>query len=1140
MTHNNRMLDELASLNRVRNRLAQSPDERLPKILPTLNPRLLTRLEEYLAQLLDDNNYSKFLSPAIEHVHGILAHAVERLKGDPYLPIKKILSSILPFVVSKSAVTSTWSIMFLSVGMQRQTPSRSIPTSTMASLIHCVDSLHCEMIQNPPQTFPGRYFTASWMLLDCFMLKAEVKPLLDWDMDYERGDLRWENKKSDLWKGLVESDAILAASSKGTGLFHLLLDLMLLSTSSAGRKQAGISDFGLLRMSERQRSCTSKLSEDWKRLGQMKLTESAQVYIRHLKLLSLRSSIWPIDCGLFGGNTRSRALVLSVVAASYESMHGRLALDFLEKSLDTCSLATMCCLLILIVGDEKALPILEKNPPCIWESVLGQVSGDSFLQRPPLPLDATEGIVAFLVGQILQKEEIRTKDRNTMQLLVDLCMELAEINDTGDSNFADDDHKRKRFLCVQLMKSLYTKLVSLSLIDEENPDTWAVFIFEKCLDISVEVLSVVVEVGVSNVEKLRNRPDVRPLGVPTPFGRRNDLNTLLNSHREYLKRRKLSSENATAARRAAYGFISKLAPFSCTYGQQPFEVPKLLLGCAVYEEQSLQHHVTTALDSLLARYSETFEDDTWSQNYVQYTSLQHLATPLVPSLLDAICSDSVHARENAVKWITGILQKLDTQAAKYLSSCMATMDHADASHERTRPFHKYTSNVGCHTQISFVDIGEPKGVDCIRREIDFRVIELVSEFEIPPELALCVLIDHNFSRLEAQTTFRRNLSTTLSGAGIAVKSNHNLAGSTCRICYTAVEDSDTFSLQCGHAFCKMCWHSFIETASNQPAMSFIKLSCPQHDCPAHLMPQHIKALDLDNYVKWNKRLLDAFVEVDPSCRFCPGPDCSFVGMIPASIDWNTPSTICSNCSTAFCFLCSELPHQPASCRHFSDWQRLVGNSSFWIKKNAKPCPGCNVPIEKNNGCNHMTCQHCRTEFCWLCLTKLRAHLEAHSCNQYDATLDADNEIERRALFLADRYQAHEEAELFARDQQSGIPEYTSNWFLSEGDYVVLREALGVVVEARSFLKNTYITSFGLRKNATVLAEYTSHQGALELLTEKLSQLTEMNLLRIYAEKGEQSVINHFRRLRVYKVSVSNYMTRVLDLAPRDSSLKQCN
>jgi hypothetical protein len=156
------------------------------------------------------------------------------------------------------------------------------------------------------------------------------------------------------------------------------------------------------------------------------------------------------------------------------------------------------------------------------------------------------------------------------------------------------------------------------------------------------------------------------------------------------------------------------------------------------------------------------------------------------------------------------------------------------------------------------------------------------------------------------------------------------------------------------------------------------------------------------------------------------------------------------------------------------------------------------------------------------------------CNRYEASECAADDLERRALFVADRFQAHDGAEKFARDQYQSFHEKPEKlaetfWFLTEDDEEILFCALETVVDARVFLKNSYIASFGLRNEPDNLGILESHQAALELFTERLSQLTETNLQRLYLEKGEQKVKSHFRGLAFYYASVRNYMERFLGL-----------
>lgn len=97
------------------------------------------------------------------------------------------------------------------------------------------------------------------------------------------------------------------------------------------------------------------------------------------------------------------------------------------------------------------------------------------------------------------------------------------------------------------------------------------------------------------------------------------------------------------------------------------------------------------------------------------------------------------------------------------------------------------------------------------------------------------------------------------------------------------------------------------------------------------------------------------------------------------------------------------------------------------------CPGCNVPIEKNTGCNHMQCIKCKAGFCWLCLSLLDVHLP-HVCNRYDSADSADDDFERQALYTVTRYEAHDGAAAFTLNQYTNFEPkkfIETYWFLDQ-------------------------------------------------------------------------------------------------------------
>ncbi len=103
------------------------------------------------------------------------------------------------------------------------------------------------------------------------------------------------------------------------------------------------------------------------------------------------------------------------------------------------------------------------------------------------------------------------------------------------------------------------------------------------------------------------------------------------------------------------------------------------------------------------------------------------------------------------------------------------------------------------------------------------------------------------------------------------------------------------------------------------------------------------------------------------------------------------------CGHEFCFSCLGAPHAPAPCDIAQAWtaRSSKDTTELWLLAQTKPCPKCNVRIEKARACNHMSCSKCRHQFCWLCMADWSRHSGgSFVCNRF-------NEARARGEILTD-------------------------------------------------------------------------------------------------------------------------------------------
>jgi len=201
---------------------------------------------------------------------------------------------------------------------------------------------------------------------------------------------------------------------------------------------------------------------------------------------------------------------------------------------------------------------------------------------------------------------------------------------------------------------------------------------------------------------------------------------------------------------------------------------------------------------------------------------------------------------------------------------------------------------------------------------------------------------------------------------------------------------------CGHLTCNSCLIGLMKTKTYR----FFPLKCPSPMCSTIFPLADIDEFltrgfdseqEFTNFLRLVlENLFHYFIRLNKlGYRECKTPDCATI--LKAPFRKNTgqsttesslhgvvqiPAAVgteirCNGCLTSRCSECGNPFHEGQTCFQYFLEHCLPISLKRWkeeqpIARRFCPTENCFVPIEKADGCNHIKCEECGTEFCWNC------------------------------------------------------------------------------------------------------------------------------------------------------------------------------
>ncbi|XP_047429952.1 probable E3 ubiquitin-protein ligase RNF217 isoform X2 [Mugil cephalus] len=193
-----------------------------------------------------------------------------------------------------------------------------------------------------------------------------------------------------------------------------------------------------------------------------------------------------------------------------------------------------------------------------------------------------------------------------------------------------------------------------------------------------------------------------------------------------------------------------------------------------------------------------------------------------------------------------------------------------------------------------------------------------------------------------------------------------------QICWVCLDVKPIAPLPCcKNAVCDECLKLYV---SSLVRVAKLQIRCPIPECTGNLeeglVISHLATEEVAKY-----RYFLELSQLDSSTKPCP--QCSHF----TSLKTHNPNRSehkykiqCSNCQFVWCFKCHAPWHNGLKCRDYRKGDKLLRSWASVIEhgqRNAQKCPQCKIHIQRTEGCDHMTCTQCNTNFCYRCGERYR-------------------------------------------------------------------------------------------------------------------------------------------------------------------------